>query len=75
MQQAVAVSDAKSRPEHIWDYKWANPEDEDKMKAAMENMARDALGLKTPPPPPAAKRASARKNRQTSPRLQSLHRS
>ena len=61
MQQAVAVSDAKSRLEHIWDYKWANPEDEDKMKVAMENMARDALGLKTPPPPPAAKRASARK--------------
>lgn len=52
MQQAVAVSDAKSRPEHTWGYTWANPADEDKMKAAMEDVARTALGLKTPPPPP-----------------------
>jgi len=62
MQQAVAVSDQKSRPEHTWDYKWANPDDEEKMKSALENIARDALGLKTPPPPPAPKRASARKH-------------
>ena len=61
MEQAVAVSDSKSRPEHTWDFKWANPEDEDKMKAAMEDMARSALGLKTPPPPPATKRASTRR--------------
>lgn len=60
MHQAVAVSDAKSRPEHPWSYKWANPDDEDKMKAAMEDIARDALGVKTPPKPPAPKRASAR---------------
>lgn len=60
MQQAVAISDQKSRPEHTWDYKWANPDDEDKMKSALEDIARDALGLKTPPPP-ATKRASARK--------------
>ena len=59
MHQAVAVSDAKSRPEHLWTYTWANPGDEDKMKDAMEDLARDALGLKTPPPP-AAKRASAK---------------
>lgn len=59
MHQAVAVSDAKSRPEHLWSYTWANPGDEDKMKDAMEDIARDALGLKTPPPP-AAKRASAK---------------
>jgi hypothetical protein len=61
MQQAVAVSDAKSRPEHAWDYTWANPEDEGKMKAALEDIARDALGLKTPPSPPAPRRASGRK--------------
>jgi hypothetical protein len=60
MQQAVAVSDAKSRPEHSWDYTWANPDDEGKMKAALEDIARDALGLKIPPPP-SAKRTSARK--------------
>ena len=59
MHQAVAVSDAKSRPEHPWSYKWANPDDEDKMRASMEEIARDALGLKAPPPP-APRRASAK---------------
>jgi len=62
MQQAVAVSDAKDRPEHPWSYAWANPDDEAKMKSALEDMARDALGLKPPPPPPAPKRTTARKS-------------
>ena len=53
MQQAVAVSDAKSRPEHPWSYSWANPDDEAKMKSALEDMARAALGIKPPPAPPA----------------------
>jgi hypothetical protein len=53
MQQAVAVSDAKSHPAHPWDFSWANPEDEAKMRSSLEDMARDALGLKAPPPPPA----------------------
>ena len=60
MQQAVAVSDAKSRPEHPWTYSWANTDDEAKMKSALEDMARDALGLNTPPPP-APKRATTQK--------------
>ncbi len=60
LQQEVAVSDAKNRPVHLWDYTWANPDDPDKMKAAMEDMARTALGLNPPPAPakPAAKTAS-----------------
>jgi hypothetical protein len=58
MQQAVAVSDAKSRPEHPWNFSWASPDDEAKMKSALEDMARDALGLKPPPPPPAPKRTT-----------------
>jgi len=53
MEQAVAVSDAKSRPEHPWTFTWANPADEDKMKEQMENIAREALGLKTLPHAPA----------------------
>jgi hypothetical protein len=60
MQQTVAVSDTKSRPEHPWGYEWANPEDEAKMKSALEEIARDALGLK--PPPPAPKRTASRRN-------------
>jgi hypothetical protein len=58
MQQTVAVSDASDRPEHLWNYTWANPDDEDKMKAAMEDLARTALGL-TPPPAPKPKPKSA----------------
>lgn len=49
MHQAIAVSDAKTHPEHPWSYSWANPDDEGKMKEALEGIARDALGLKVPP--------------------------
>ena len=45
LHQAVAVSDAKNRPEHLWSYSWANPADEGNMKAAMEEIARESLGL------------------------------
>jgi hypothetical protein len=53
MQQAVAVSDAKNRPDHPWTFSWANPEDEDKMKSEMEDIAREAMGLSAPIPAPA----------------------
>jgi len=62
MQQAVAVSDAKSRPNHPWNYVWANPDDEAKMKSALEDIARGALGLNAPPPPASApKKTTTRK--------------
>jgi hypothetical protein len=61
VQQVVAVSDAKSRPAHPWNYAWSNPDDEAKMKSALEDMARDALGLKPPPAKPAPARAAAAK--------------
>jgi hypothetical protein len=60
MRQAVAVSDAKNRPEHLWSFAWANPDDEAKMKSALEEIARKALGLT--PPPPAPRRTTARRN-------------
>jgi len=74
MQQAVAVSDAKIRPEHLWSYSWANPDDEAKMKSALEDIARDALGLKLPAPPraPAPKRAVPRKNSRLAPSAEPL---
>lgn len=65
MHQTVAVSDAVDRPEHPWNYTWANPDDEDKMKAAMEVLARSALGLDASPASPAkpaAKTASTHKS-------------
>ena len=61
MRQEVAVSDATDRLVHMWEYAWANPGDRAKMKAAMEDLARTALGL-TPPtsttPQPAQKGTS-----------------
>ena len=59
LQQAVAVSDAKTHPVHPWSYSWSNPDDEAKMKSALEDIARGALGLKTPAPP-ASKRTTTR---------------
>jgi hypothetical protein len=56
MEQAVAVSDAKPIKDHPWDYSWADPADEIKMKSAMETIARKALGLD----PSAAASQSAR---------------
>jgi hypothetical protein len=69
MQQAVAVSDAKTRPQHPWTFTWANPDDEAKMKSALEEMARDALGLNPPlpPPSPAPRKSTSRKNAQPAP--------
>jgi hypothetical protein len=61
MEQTVAVSDSRSRPEHPWSFSWANADDEARMQSALEEMARNALGL-NPPPPPSRKttRRSAR---------------
>jgi hypothetical protein len=67
MQQAVAISDAKSRPEHTWTFTWANPDDEAKMKSALENIARDALGLNPPPPTLAPHKSTSRKNTHPAP--------
>ncbi len=64
MHQEVAVSDAKTRPVHVWNYVWANSDDEAKMKAAMEDLARTALGLN---PPPAAKPKTAAAHRTAKP--------
>jgi hypothetical protein len=50
MHQEVAVSDAKTHETHEWSYAWASPEDEAKMKAALEDVARSALGLNPPAP-------------------------
>ena len=63
LAQAVAVSDAHTAPEHPWSFSWANPEDQDKMQTALEQIARDALGLTAPPAPAPAplKRTPGRK--------------
>lgn len=60
MHQEVAVSDPTDRPVHLWNYAWANPDDQAKMKAALEDLARTELGLNPPaaPPKPAHKGTS-----------------
>jgi hypothetical protein len=67
LQQAVAVSDARTHPEHPWAYAWSNPDDEAKMKSALEDIARNALGLSSPPRPSAPKRTTARKSAKPAP--------
>jgi hypothetical protein len=59
VQQAVAVSDAKTHAVHPWTYSWSTPDDEAKMKSSLEDIARTALGLNPPAPPPAPKRTTA----------------
>jgi hypothetical protein len=51
LNQAVAVSDARNLAQHQWTFAWADPADQDKTKASLQQIARDALGL-TPPPTP-----------------------
>ena len=60
MEQAVAVSDPRNHPDHPWSYAWANLDDEAKMKAALEDIARNALGIQTPAAPAPKKTATAR---------------
>jgi hypothetical protein len=59
LEQSVAVSDSKNRPEHPFGYAWADPALEAKTKSSLEDIARDALGLKPQPPAPKAKTTTA----------------
>jgi hypothetical protein len=69
LHQEVAVSDAKSRPTHPWDYTWSSADDEAKMKSSLEDIARTALGLNPPPAPTkaAGARSSTRKSTKPAP--------
>lgn len=54
MHQLVAVSDAQTIPQHLWNYSWANPDDEKNMQSALEEIARKELTPAQPPPAAAA---------------------
>jgi hypothetical protein len=43
MRQVVGISDQKDKPDHPWGYTWASPDDQEKMKEALEDQARIAL--------------------------------
>jgi hypothetical protein len=66
LRQVVAISDAKSRPVHPWEFVWANPDDEAGMKSNLEDIARGALGLNQPVPKAAPKRTAAQKTERKS---------
>jgi len=66
LKQAVAVSDSRNTPEHLWSYSWANPADEAKYKSELEDLARAALGL-NPPRAPAKAPAKMIAGRRTKP--------
>ena len=61
MHQMVAVSDARNLPDHLWNFTWANPADEAKMKLEMEDIARKALGLNPPAAPAVPAKGSTAK--------------
>jgi hypothetical protein len=51
MQQIAGISDARSTEHESYAYSWANPDDENTMKADLETIAAQAVA----PPPPAAR--------------------
>jgi len=61
LNQAVAVSDARDLAQHQWTFAWADPDDQDKTRASLQQIARDALGQTPPPPSAPAKRTPGRK--------------
>jgi hypothetical protein len=59
IEQSVAVSDARHRPEHPFAFTWADPAVEAKLKSSLEDIARSALGLNSPAVAPKAKTTTA----------------
>jgi hypothetical protein len=68
MRQVVGVSDQRDKPDHPWSYTWASADDEAKMKDALEDQARIALGVAAPAaqaPQPASGTGSSAAKRST----------
>ncbi|MFP5227107.1 MAG: hypothetical protein ACLGXA_05715 [Acidobacteriota bacterium] len=67
MNQVAGVSDASNNPDRLsWQFSWANPDDEAKMKAALELIAEKAIAPPLPATPVPAKTGS-KANRRKSP--------
>jgi hypothetical protein len=49
LEQMVAVSDAVNRPVHSYVYSWPDPEDEAKLKSALESVAQQLLAQSANP--------------------------
>jgi hypothetical protein len=55
MEQIVAVSDARAGEPHVFAYSWPNFDDMTKMKTALEEIAKQALGVPAAPAKSATK--------------------
>lgn len=51
LEQMVAISDAVNRPTHSYVYSWPDPDDEAKMKSALETVAQQLLAQSAPATP------------------------
>ncbi len=69
MHQMVAVSDAQNKPEHPWDYSWANPADEAKMKTATGRHCAQRAGPEHSAPAASAEKEDGAKARPSRLRL------
>ena len=63
MHQTIAVSETGDQADRIWTYSWSSPDEEAKMKSAMEDLARKALATTAPAatPQPEHRPATARR--------------
>ena len=50
MNQMAGISDNRAEDTESWAFSWSNPDDENKMKTALETIAQQAMA----PPAPAA---------------------
>ncbi|HEX4036875.1 MAG TPA: hypothetical protein VHX37_02355 [Acidobacteriaceae bacterium] len=62
MNQIAGVSDSRSLDSESWAFIWSSPDDEAKMKTALEQIAAQALA---PPPPTAPAKTTATAHRHT----------
>ncbi|HUB18045.1 MAG TPA: hypothetical protein VL990_05380 [Acidobacteriaceae bacterium] len=67
MNQIAGVSDNRTTDTESWTFSWANPEDENKMKAALAEIAEKAIAPPAPAAPAAPAKAAHRRTRQPAP--------
>jgi hypothetical protein len=74
LKQMVAVSDAKTREPHNLVYSWTDPADEQKMRTALENMAKNLLAGKPTTAPISSPATPAKKATTTATTKTAVHR-
>ena len=67
MNQMAGISDNRPDDTMSWTFSWANPDDENKMKAALEEIAQKAVAPPAAPAKPAPASAQHRRTHQPAP--------